>query len=380
VPLLLDGIRVLDLTRLLPGAYATLQLADLGADVIKVEDPRGGDHMRHMPPLAGGTSAYFTLLNRNKRSVTLNLRDEAAAEIVGRIAERCDVAIDSFRPQSAKRLHVDAPALLARNPSLVCASISGFGQSGPYADRAAHDINYEALAGVLGATARGGAPQVPPLLAADMAAAYQTVVYVLAALLARQRSGVTFESAIDVSIHEAAMQWMMFPSARRLVDGAEADPRELPLRGQSPRYNVYETADNKWLALGALEDKFWTAFCRRIDRPDLIAVDDQPAGVRTRALEEVRALMRTRTRDDWLEWFADVDACLTPIHSVDDVLVDPHVVARGAVRRADGVTYVGAARERVTRAPALGEHTDEVLGAIGVDVARRAELRAAGVI
>lgn len=377
---MLDGIRVLDLTRLLPGAYATLMLADLGADVIKIEDPRGGDHMRQMPPLADGTSAYFTILNRDKRSVTLDLRRAESAEIVRRLVERCDVVVDSFRPQAARRLGVDAPSLLAHNPRLVCASITGFGQSGPYAGRAAHDINYEALAGLLAPTAEGGAPQVPGLLIGDIAAAYQTTICVLAGLLARQRSGVTFASTVDISIHEAALQWMVFPAARHLVEGAAADPRQLPLRGQSPRYNVYRTADDKWLALGALETKFWTAFCDRIGRPDLRGIDDEPDPVRARALHDIRALMRTRTRDEWLATFADADVCLTPVHSVEDALNDPHTLARGVIRREGGVTYVGALRERIRRAPRLGEHTDEVLEALGVDAARRAELRRAGVV
>jgi len=145
----LAGVRVLDLTRLLPGSYATLMLADLGADVIKVEDPRGGDHARQMPPLANGTSVYFTVLNRNKRSLALNLRAPESARVLDLLVPRCDVVVDSFRPKTATRLGVDVPAIRRRNPRAICASITGFGKTGPYADRAAHDINYEALAGLL---------------------------------------------------------------------------------------------------------------------------------------------------------------------------------------------------------------------------------------
>jgi crotonobetainyl-CoA:carnitine CoA-transferase CaiB-like acyl-CoA transferase len=377
---MLDGIRVLDLTRLLPGAYATLLLADLGADVIKIEAPEHGDPMRQMPPVADGTGAYFTLLNRNKRSVTLDLRQAEAADIVGRLVERCDVAIDSFRPKTARRFGVDAPALLARNPRLVCASISGFGQGGPYADVAAHDINYQALAGLLAVTASGGVPQVPPLLVADLAAAFQTTIQVLAALVARQRAGAAAPIALDISIHEAAMQFMVFPAARHLVAGADADPREVPLRGQSPRYNVYRTADGKWLALGALEAKFWDAFCQRIGRPDLAAIDERPAAERARAVDDIRALISTRTREAWLAHFADADACLTPVLTVDETRRDPHVVSRGLIRELDGISYVGAEREGVRRAPRLGEHTDEVLESVGIGTNRREELRRAGVI
>ncbi len=374
----LSGIRVLDLTRLLPGACATLMLADLGADVIKIEDPRGGDHMRHMPPLADGTSAYFTLLNRNKRSVTLNLRDAAAADIVARLFATSDVVIDSFRPDAAKRFGVDAAAVRARNPRAVCASISGFGQTGPDRDLAAHDINYQGLAGLLSATADEDGPHVPGLLVADFAAAYQAVIQVLAGLVGRERT--QSAPAVDVSIHEAAMQWLTFPAARRLVKDAGADPREMPLRGQSPRYNVYRTADDGWLALGALEAKFWDAFCDRVGRSDLRDIDARPEPERAAAIEQVRTLMRTRTRDEWLAHFAGVDACLTPVYSVDEALAAPHVAARRFVREQDGVAYIGAARDVIQRAPRLGEHTDEVLDEIGLDASRRAELRRLGVI
>ena len=379
----LTGVRVLDLTRLLPGSYATLMLADLGADVIKIEDPRGGDHARQMPPLADGTSVYFTILNRDKRSVALNLRAPESARVLDLLVPRCDVVIDSFRPKTATRLGVDAEALRRRHPGVICASITGFGKTGPYADRAAHDINYEALAGLLslGRPAADGTPpppQVPGLLIGDIGAAYQTTFRVLAALFARERSQRAAD--IDVSIHEAALQWMVFPSARRLVDGADADPRQLPLRGEDARYNVYETSDGNWLALGALEEKFWAAFCERIGRPDLGRLHDEPGAEQARALEEVRQLMRTRTRDAWLAHFADVDVCLTPVNSIDEALTDPHVAARGLVTRSGGTTFVGAPAGNIRPAPALGAHTDEVLGALGIGADDRRRLRKAGVI
>ncbi|HEX7138953.1 MAG TPA: CaiB/BaiF CoA-transferase family protein [Vicinamibacterales bacterium] len=373
-PLPLAGVRVLDLTRLLPGSYATLMLADLGADVIKLEDPRGGDHARQMPPLANGTSVYFTVLNRNKRSVALDLRAPEAAGVLDRLVPRCDVVVDSFRPKTATRLGVDVPAIRRRNPSAICASITGFGKTGPYADRAAHDINYEALAGLLSLSSE---PKVPGLLIGDIGAAYQATSQIVAALFLRERTKVTTD--IDVSIHEAAMQWMVFPSARHLVAGGADDPRQLPLRGEAARYNVYQTADDRWLALGALEEKFWVNFCERIDRSDLAPLHDVPGAQQTHALEEVRALMRTRTRDEWLAAFADIDVCLTPIYSLDEALRDPHVAVRGVVTRAEEVIYVGANRA-VRPAPALGADTDEILIALGLGGAERARLRALGVV
>jgi crotonobetainyl-CoA:carnitine CoA-transferase CaiB-like acyl-CoA transferase len=372
----LHGVRVLDLTRLLPGSYATLLLADLGADIIKIEDPRGGDHARHMPPLANGTSVYFHILNRNKRSVTLDLRSPDAVAVLDALATRSDVVVDSFRPRTARRLGVDAATLRGRHPHLICASITGFGQTGPYVDRAAHDINYEALAGLL--TLRRQPPRVPGLLIGDIGAAMHTAAGILAALFQRERTGVGAD--IDVSIHESALAWMLFPSARDLIAGGRDDPNELPLTGENACYNLYETADGRWLALGALEAKFWVAFCERIGRSDLGPLHQAQGDERARVLHDVGAIMRTRTRDDWLARFADIDVCLTPVNSLDESLADPHVAARGVLARHGGTTYITPPHVTVRPAPALGADTDSVLQEVGIDGPERGRLRAKGVL
>jgi len=341
----LDGVRVLDLTRLLPGAYATLLLADLGADVVKIEDPRGGDGMRSLPTAASRN--YFELLNRNKRSVTLDLRSPGAARALDVLCATADVVVDSFRPSTARRLGVDGEALLRRHPRLVCASISGFGQTGAYAERAAHDINYQALAGLL--VPSTGAVQMPGPLVADIGAATQAAIRILAALLLRDRTG--GGSVVDVSIHDAAMAWAMFPTTGELANAC---------------YAVYETSDGQWLALGALEPKFWKGFCERIGRPDLVALQHARGDERTWVESEVRRVMLGLTRDEWLARFADADVCLTPIYTPEEVVADPHVTAR---------LNVGT-----TPAPALGADTDAVLEAAGIDAAERARLRAAGVL
>jgi alpha-methylacyl-CoA racemase len=327
----LDGIRVLDLTRLLPGAYATLLLADLGADVVKIEDPRGGDTMR---TLRGGPSDYFAPLNRGKRSVTLDLRSPDAAAVLDALIARADVLIESFRPSTAQRLGVDAPTLRARHPRLICASISGFGQRGPYVERAAHDINYQALAGLL------RPPLLPGPLVGDVGSAHQAALAIVAALVERGRTGAG--STIDISIHDAALAWSIFPTTADLAQAC---------------YNVYETRDGQWLALGALEPKFWTGFCERI-------------GVSTAAtLAEVQGVMRTRTRDEWLARFSDADVCLTTVYRPAEVAADPHVAARLAMPGRRG-----------RPAPALGADTDAVLEAAGIGATTRARLRGAGVI
>ena len=349
----LDGVRVLDLTRLLPGAYATLLLADLGAEVVKIEDPRGGDGMRSLP--TAGRRDYFALLNRNKRSVTLDLRSPEAPRVVDALCAKADVVIDSFRPSTARRLGVDVETLHARHPHLVCASISGFGQTGPYAERAAHDINYQALAGLLiqspGSVPGAPPPQVPGPLVADIGAATQAAIRILAALLLRGRTGAG--SVVDVSIHDAAMAWATFPTTAELANAC---------------YTVYETADGQWLALGALEPKFWNAFCEGLGRADLGALQHAQGDERTWVESEVRRIMLGLTRDEWLARFAHADVCLTPIYTPHEVAADPHVKA--------GPT----ADARHASAPALGADTDAVLEAAGIDAAHRARLRAAGVL
>jgi alpha-methylacyl-CoA racemase len=379
MPRPLDGVRILDLTRLLPGAYATLLLADLGADVIKLEDPRGGDHARHMPPLANGSSVYFQVLNRNKRSLTLDLRSPDAAPVLDALLSTCDVLVDSFRPRTASRLGVDPAALRARHPRLIVASISGFGSSGPYSDRAAHDINYEALVGLLTVRAgKAGKPAVPCLLVADIGAAMHATAGIIAALFQRERTGAG--ASVDVSIHEAALSWMVFHGARTLVAGRHDDRNEVPLTGESACYTVYSTADDQYLALGALEPKFWNGFCDRIGRPDLAPLQAAQGDDQKRVLDDVRAIMRTRTRDEWLAAFADADVCLTPVTTLQEALSDPHLAARGVFARAGVVTYIAPPHVEVRPAPSLGADTDDVLEQVGVNAAERSRLRAKGVL
>ena len=336
----LHGVRILDLTRLLPGAYATLLLADLGADVIKIEDPRGGDGMRTLPPLSGGRNLYFERLNRHKRSVTLDLRSPDAAAVLDALASRSDVLVESFRPSTATRLRVDAASLRRRHPRLICASISGFGRGGPNAERAAHDINYQSFAGLL------RPPALPGPLIGDVGAAMQTAIAILAALLDRQRTG--SGSVVEVPIQDAAHAWSMFPTTADLASAC---------------YTLYETADGQWLALGALEPKFWRGFCELIGRADLVPLQHAGGDEGARALREVQAVMRTRPRDEWLARFADADVCLSPVYTP---------------AQASGVSR--PAPPAGSPAPALGADTDEVLDEAGIGAAERARLRASRVI
>jgi len=359
----LRGVRILDLTRLLPGAYATLLLADLGAEIIKIEDPRGGDGMRRV-----ADRRYFEILCRNKRSVTLDLRSPEAHPVLDALIARSDVLVESFRPSTARRLGVDAAGLRGRHPRLICASIAGFGASGPYAERAAHDINYQALAGLLKkapltlSPSKGERPLPGPLVG-DIGAATQTVIGILAALFQRERTGQG--ATVDVSIHEAALHWSMSPTTADL---------------ETACYTIYETADGEWLALGALETKFWAAFCERIDRPDLVPLQHARGAEGEHLMREVRGILKTRTRAEWLARFEGADACLTTVYTASETLDDPHLQARGVVTREGGVAYVTAPGVQVRPAPALGADTEDVLEAAGITAAKRSALRRASVI
>jgi crotonobetainyl-CoA:carnitine CoA-transferase CaiB-like acyl-CoA transferase len=364
----LSGVRVLDLTRLLPGAFATLMLAELGADVIKVEDPRHGDPIRDLPPLVDGRSLYDLLLNRGKQSVAIDLREPRGRAQLDRLVGAVDVVVESFRPAAARRLGVAGDQIRARHPRVIHCAITGYGQSGPYAERPGHDLNYVSISGMLMAD-RPDPTQLPRMFIADVGGgAMSGVIGILAALVGCARTG---EGAtLDISMHDATMYWVMLPAPRAFASDGDRASGELPTFGDHACYNVYRTADGAWIALGALEAKFWSAFCEAVARPDwtsrhLTDRDDQVA-----LIADVRALLASRSRDEWLHLFSRHDVCVTPVHPAREALRDPHLRARGVVREANGLTtirppFLSRAID-LAPAPALGEHTEAILGGLGV--------------
>lgn len=362
----LTGVRVLDLTRLVPGAFATLMLAELGAEIIKVEDPRGGDPTRQLPPILDGRSIYDRLLNRGKRSIALDLRQPDARATLDRLIARADVVVESFRPGAARRLGVSADQIRAKYPRIVHCSITGYGQTGPYAELPGHDLNYVAVSGMLAAD-RPDPTNLPHMFIADIGAGAMTsVVGILAALVGRAQTGEG--QSLDISMHEAALYWLMLPAARDLVEGGEGATDELPTFGDHACYNVYRTKDDELIALGALEFKFWDAFCERIGRTDLAARHLSDARDQAALLAEVRGIFLTRTRDEWLAFFRGQDVCLTPVNRPLDALADPHVVARGVVKSAPGLRTILPPFTKDTPelrpAPEVGADTEEILRAL----------------
>jgi alpha-methylacyl-CoA racemase len=359
----LTGLRVLDLTRLLPGAFATLMLAELGAEVIKIEDPRGGDPMRHLPPLVGGRGIYHLLLDRGKKSVALDLKDPAARSMFDRLLATADVVLESFRPGTARRLGVSATDVRTKHPRIVHCAISGYGQTGPYAERPGHDLNYVAVSGLLAAD-RPDVTTLPRMFIADVGGgAMSAVIGILAALVGRERGG--DGASIDVSMHEAALYWLMVPAARELVEGGAAAGDGLPTFGDHACYNVYRTKDSEYVALGALEPKFWLAFCAAVGRDDLAARHLSHTADQRALIADVRAIFASRTRAEWLALLGQHDLCLTPVNQPREALVDPHVVARRAVTAAPGLRAVrppfATKVADLAPAPALGAETREIL-------------------
>jgi len=364
----LQGVRVVDLSRLLPGAFATLMLAELGAEVIKIEDPSGGDPMRQLPPILHGRGLYDLLLNRGKKSVALDLKRPDSQTVLDRLIATADVVVESFRPRTARRLGVSGEQLRARHPRIVHCAITGYGQTGPYAERPGHDLNYMALSGLLSADARQSG-ELPRMFMADVGGGAMTaVISILAAIIGRDRHGAG--ASLDVSMHDAALYWVMIPAVREVIDGGAEAIGDLPTAGAHASYNVYKTKDGTWLALGALERKFWVSFCAAIGRPDLAARHETDPRDQADLTREIRAVFAERTRQEWLTFFEGHDVCLTPVNTPTDALRDPHAEARGTVTRQAGLRaarppfLVPGTAQELAPAPELGAHTEEILSSL----------------
>jgi crotonobetainyl-CoA:carnitine CoA-transferase CaiB-like acyl-CoA transferase len=384
----LSGIRVLDLTRLLPGPVCTLHLADLGADVIKIEDTGAGDYARTLGVEPGKTAPVFAAINRNKRAMRLDLKQREGVEIFLTLVRNADAVVEGFRPGVVDRLGIGYAACSAINPRIVYCAISGYGQTGPYRDIAGHDVNYCGYAGLVDQIGVVDAdPAIPNLQIADiLGGAVVPAMGILAALLDAQRSGKG--RYVDVAMTEGVLVHNLQALAAVASTG-KTHPRGADfLSGREPCYSVYRTADGRYMAVGALEWKFWERVCDVLARPDL---KDCHWEKRTRdakwGKQQTAAIFASKPQAHWIEKFAGVDCCVTPVLALEESISDPQIVARGMVSRAGGALQFAPPLKMseydfsVERpAPDAGQHTDEILRDAGYASADISRLRAAGVV
>ena len=367
----LDGIRVLDFTRLLPGPYATQLLADNGAEVIKIEDTGMGDYARAMPPHSErGVGALFDMVNRGKRSVALDLKTSAGRDVIHELVGTADVLIEGFRPGVTERLGIDNETVRKHNDDIVYCSLTGCGRTGPDADRAGHDLNHVGAAGLLDMTrrSRDEAPRIPGYSVGDMAGGTFAALGVLGALCSREL-GNTAGEHLDIAMTDVVLSFSQ-SVAHGALTGESPRPGETPLTGGLPWYDVYETADGRYVTLAALEPKFWAAFCTAVDHDELTDEHgtDDPA-TREALRETLEAVFAARTQAEWEADLGAIDATVGPVHTPAEAVDSPQVGARGVIETADDAprrigfpARSSAPSDGVPESvPAHGEHTEAVL-------------------
>ncbi|HKQ79314.1 MAG TPA: CaiB/BaiF CoA-transferase family protein [Blastocatellia bacterium] len=368
----LDNITVLDLTRLLPGAVATMMLGDFGAEIIKIEEPGIGDPARQSRAGIKQPGAYFLATNRNKRSITINLKHERGRWIFFKLVEKADVVVEGFRPGVMDRLGIGYEALKEINPRLIYCAITGYGQDGPYRLKAGHDANYLSVAGLLNVNGpRGGAPTLSGVQLADLAGgSLHAVIGVLLALQARARTGEG--QFVDVSMMDGSLALMYVPFASFLANGAQPERGNEGLSGRYACYQIYETKDGRYLSLGALEHKFWENACRVLGREDFIGKCFSDSA-QEEMIEAFREIFKNRTAAEWLAAFENVDTCVALINDIAEMIDDPQVKHRGLIAEIEHPTE-GALKQIAPTVklsatpgamrlppPRLGEHTREIL-------------------
>ncbi|MVV51539.1 CoA transferase [Pseudomonas sp. PB120] len=388
----LASLKVLDFSTLLPGPFASLLLADMGAEVLRIESPARLDLLRVLPPHDQGVSASHAYLNRNKRSLALDLKQPEALEVIKQLLQDHDILLEQFRPGVMERLGLGYEALKAINPKLIYVSITGYGQTGPYKDRAGHDINYLALAGLSSYTGRADSGPLPlGMQVADIAGgSLHGVIGLLAAVIARQHSGQG--QHLDVSMTDCAFSLNAMAGAGYLACGEEPGREEQMLNGGS-FYDYYRSRDGRWLSVGSLEPAFMQQLCTALGRPELAAQGLSQKPAQQLALKnELKAEFEKHDFAELRALFAGVDACVEPVLSVGEAIGHPQLQARALVTevpRGDGTNqaqmacplkFSGGLPEPRHIGAALGQHTDQVLGELGFSAQRIEELRRARVV
>ncbi|HZS48602.1 MAG TPA: CaiB/BaiF CoA-transferase family protein [Blastocatellia bacterium] len=368
----LSGIKVIDLSRLLPGPYASMILADLGADVVKLEEPKVGDLARLMSPKIDDECAFFREVNRNKRSLTLNLKDPKGLEVFYRIIAQSDVLLEGFRPGVTERLGIDYKRVSEVNPAIVYCSITGYGQDSPLRDRSGHDVNYLGLAGLLGVTVDDkGKPVTPGTQIADLSGALMAVIGIQSALLLRSKTGKG--QFIDLSMTDSVLALLPIVASGYFA-GAKNNPEgKYELTGANPYYAIYRTKDGRYMSVGALETKFWENFCVAIGRPELKKRQFDEGKKREDLFNLLKRMFGSKTQSEWVEVFAGHDACCEPVLTFGEVVDHPNTKARkmiindtsGQPHLASAIKFSNVGLSAPRPSPRLGEHTQEILKEFG---------------
>lgn len=391
----LDGIKVLDLSRLAPGPHCSMLLADFGADVTLVEAvpgasaKLGGANALRRSEGADRAAAY-NALGRGKKSIALNLKEDAARDIFYSMVKSADVVIEGFRPGVVKRLGVDYDSLAKVNPRIICCSISGFGQTGPYSNLVGHDINYISVGGALGVTGRPGqAPAIPVNLVADFAGGGLTAAFAIClAIIAREKTG--RGQNVDIGMSDGVLSLMTSAFSGFFGNGATIRRGEMLLNGAAPFYNTYECSDGRWFSIGSIESHFWEALCRVIGTEDLLP-KQFAQGEWPEMTERFKGIFRTKTADEWMAIMSQYDICAATVLEMENVVTNEHNIARNMIVEVDSpigpVKQIGVGpklsdtpgKPRYS-APLIGQHTDEILAGLGYDSAKIATLREAGAV
>lgn len=378
---LLEGVRVVDVTRLLPGGFCTMLLSDLGADVVKVEQPGLGDYMRLTPPTGDGPSPAHGMVNRNKLSIGINLKAEEGKSVLRKLIARCDVFVEGFRPGAIERLGFSFSEVKKINPGIVYCSISAFGHTDTLSSMPGHDINFQAMSGVLG-TSTG--TRVPMVQLGDLCSGMYAAVGILSALARTKKGGPVY---VDVPIVQSLVSWLVLPVSAYLVTKMNPRHGQSLLFGSEAYYNVYETSDGKHLAVAAVEDEFWHNLLKRLGLLNLESLRYGNARERLHLKRKLREKFVSRTRDEWARLLMRQNTCVTPILDISEVLDLEWAHSSRVLTDAGGdavlnmpISFYPPIPGKKRRAPSLGQHTNRIMRQLGYSGSEVQKLKRIGIV
>lgn len=388
----LKGVRVLDLSRLLPGPYCTLMMADYGAEVIKIEEPGKGDYIRWRKPAVEGVGARHLTINRNKKSIELNLKTDEGKEIFKKMAANADVILESFRPGVMDRLGLGYQEISKINEGIIYCSLTGYGQTGPYRTLPGHDINYIGYSSILGLIGeKDGKPIVPGVQIADIGGgALMALSGICMALFHKERTGKG--QYIDVSMMDGAVTWLYAAASDYFASGKVPKRGRNRLDGHFAFYNVYETKDKKFLSVGASELKFWKRICELVEKPEWISLHEGSEDVQEKLKQDLTELFKQEDLKYWLDLLGSEETCVGPVNDIEQIFNDPHVIERELFKEMDHpiagtvkqigfpIKFSNTKGKIYSHAPILGEHTEEILSQLDYSNEKIEQLRNGGVI